>query len=326
MNKALWNKAIGEARWLLVFCAVGLFLLCFLRVALLHWMEMSTFAEMLGNVWDKIAKFSTVPLSQILRYDGRIAMVFNEPMLVLVVASFAIARGSDVVSGEIGRGTMEFVLAQPAGRLQVLASQATVGIVGVAILATSAWLGTATGVALITAREKKPPPSLSIPGLPFELPLPFLAPADDEPIFIPLRDEVDPRVFTPATINLFFLGTFLLSLTTLASSWDHHRWRTIGIVLAVCIAMTMLKVFGMAAPALGWMKCLSFFTPYAPEWSVYVGIAAPEQAWHWWVDIPAAERSGLSPLSNNAILLGLSGICYTAAAVIFSRRDLPAPL
>lgn len=326
MNKALWHKAIGEARWLTVYCAAGMFVLCFLRVALLHWMEMSTFEAMLGNVWDKIAKFSTVPLAHILTYDGRIAMVFNEPMLLLVVASFAIARGSDTVSGEIGRGTMELVLAQPAGRMQVLASQATVGIVGVAILCAAAWAGTATGVALISAREKKPPPTISIPGLPLQIPLPFLAPADDEPIFVPLRDEVDPRVFTPATVNMFFLGVFLLALSTFMSSWDQHRWRTIGIVLAICIAMTMLKVFGMATPALAWLKSLSFFTPYSPEWAVYVGMAAPEQAWHWWIDIPAADRNGLSPLSNNAILLGLAVICFTAAGLIFSRRDLPAPL
>jgi hypothetical protein len=117
-----------------------------------------------------------------------------------------------------------------------------------------------------------------------------------------------------------------MALTTLMSSWDQHRWRTIGIIVGVCIGMTLLKVFGMAAPALEWMQSLSFFTPYSPEWSVYVNAEAPHQLWNWRVEIPADDRSGLSPLSHNVILLGLAACCYAAAGFIFCRRDLPAPL
>jgi ABC-2 type transport system permease protein len=181
------------------------------------------------------------------------------------------------------------------------------------------------GVAVISAKETRPPPALPIPGTKFSVPLPFL-PSDPEPVYVPLRDHVDPQIFTPAAVNLFALGVFLLALTTLMSAWDQYRWRTIGIIVSVCIAMTLLKVFGMAAPALEWMQSLSFFTPYSPEWSVYVNARAPDQLWNWRVEIPADERSGLSPLSNNVILLSLAALCYAVAGVIFFRRDLPAPL
>ena len=47
---------------------------------------------------------------------------------------FAIARGSDVVSGELGRGTLEMLLAQPVSRLQVLYTQAAVTLVCLLLL------------------------------------------------------------------------------------------------------------------------------------------------------------------------------------------------
>ena len=113
MNRALWKKAFSESKWLLVFCALGLFLFCLLRVWLVSRVEMSRFAEIIGQLWDDIEQFSTVPLAHLLTYPGRVAVVFNEPMVVLIVTVWAVARGSDVVSGEVGRGTMEMLLAQP---------------------------------------------------------------------------------------------------------------------------------------------------------------------------------------------------------------------
>ena len=48
-------------------------------------------------------------------------------------------------------------------------------------------------------------------------------------------------------VNFFALGLFLAGLTTLVSSWDRYRWRTIGIVVTFYIAFTIVKIAGMAA-------------------------------------------------------------------------------
>ena len=63
MNTALWKKAFGEARLLLIVCAVGLFLIAFVRIWLVSQVEMSRFAEIIGQLWSDLEKFSLVPLS-----------------------------------------------------------------------------------------------------------------------------------------------------------------------------------------------------------------------------------------------------------------------
>ena len=71
-----------------------------------------------------------LPFEQLATYSGRIALAYDLPIVILCVSVWAIARGSDCVSGELGRGTMEMLLAQPVSRLQVLLTQATVTTIG----------------------------------------------------------------------------------------------------------------------------------------------------------------------------------------------------
>ena len=61
-----------------------------------------------------------VSFAQIATSAGRIAVAYDDPIVLLLVTVWAISRGSDAVSGELNRGTMEMVLAQPVTRLGVL--------------------------------------------------------------------------------------------------------------------------------------------------------------------------------------------------------------
>ena len=62
-------------------------------------LELTDFAAIVERLWDKWGKFSAVPLSHLLSYPGRIALAFDEPIVVFTVSIFAISRGSDAVSG-----------------------------------------------------------------------------------------------------------------------------------------------------------------------------------------------------------------------------------
>ncbi|MCA9270652.1 MAG: ABC transporter permease subunit, partial [Planctomycetales bacterium] len=278
MNAALWKKAVRESQWLLLICAVGLFLFCFLRIWIVSTVEMSRFAAIIGELWEDIEKFSTVPLAHLLTYAGRIAVVYNEPLVLLIVSVWAVSRGSDVVSGEIGRGTMEMLLAQPTSRLQILLSQGVVGVVGVFVLCIASWAGSASGIYYFHVKEQPPAPSIRVPGVNFKIPLPFLEPTSDEPVKTPLREKVDPRVLLPAVTNLASLGLFLLGLTTLFSALDHQRWRTIGAASTLWVVSLAAKAIGMAVEQARWLNYCSFFTPYSPEWAVYVGMHKPDMA------------------------------------------------
>ena len=49
-------------------------------------------------------------------------------------------------------------------------------------------------------------------------------------------------------------------------------------------------------------------------------------AWHVVPMNPQADSLTLGPLGYDLLLVGLGCAFYLAAAIVFSRRDLPAPL
>src|SRR3954467_7953366 len=147
MMRALLAKVIGEARGL---CA-AIFVLMFFFPWVFLWVSgkisLPAFSNFLASAlpreWQELWG---VPFSEVATPKGRAALVFVHPLIVFSAAIWTIARGSDCVSGEIGRGTMEMLLAQPVRRTTVYATQALVTTVGSALLATAVWCGTALGL------------------------------------------------------------------------------------------------------------------------------------------------------------------------------------
>ncbi len=321
LNAALVKKCLLEVRLLFVACFVLLLAFCFVRVFIVASLELTDFAAIVERLWDKWGKFSAVPLSHLLSYPGRIALAFDEPIVVFTVSIFAIARGSDAVSGELNRGTLELLLAQPVSRLQVLVSQAAVTIGCLALLSLATWCGTWAGIQATTVKESLPPPKVKVPFLP-AIPLPVQS---AEKIEVPMREKVDPLVFWPGAANLFCLGLAVAGVSTLASACDRYRWRTIGIVSGLYIVSMVLKILGMAFEHFAWLKSLSLFTAYEPQRFISIAVRSPEDTWAF-TRLAADGFVELGPMSYNGILLAVAAAGYIGAAIVFHRRDLPAPL
>ncbi|MCO6456980.1 MAG: ABC transporter permease [Pirellulaceae bacterium] len=322
MNRSLLKKCLSESRLLLLACSLGLYLFCWLRCWVVGQFEMARFQAVLEQFRD-FERFSPVPFEQLFTFAGRVALTYDEPVVILCVSVWAISRGSDVVSGELGRGTMEMLLAQPVSRLQVLASQVSVTIAGVGLLCVFAWLGTATGIQTTTVKELGPPPTWQVPGLGLKVPNPL---AERGTVEVRLRDKVDVRVFVPAAFNLFCLGYFLAGLSTLMSSWDRYRWRTIGLVVGFYVLQLTMKIAGIASDSMAWLLRLTIFTAYEPEAFVSTAVNRPDEVWSVWIVDSQSRFQDLGPLGYDLILLVLGTLALVAAAVIFCRRDLPAPL
>jgi ABC-2 type transport system permease protein len=235
---------------------------------------------------------------------------------------WAISRGSDCISGEIGRGTMEMLLAQPVGRIQVLWSASAITIVGTALLALASWLGVYVGIQTTLVEEPAPAATVTIPWFGLELPNPL---AKKETQLVAMRDRVEAAWFAPAAFNLFSLGIFGAGLSTLLSACDRYRWRTIGIVVGFYLVEMTLKIVGRAAEHLAWLGRWTFLTAYEPERFVSVAVKDPELAWAVWMR-NAQGVWELGPLGYNLILLGLGFAAFAGATVVFRLRDLPAPL
>lgn len=326
MSRALVKKCLRESRWLFCGCFLAIFGFCWLRVWMVSRLDTSRFKAIIDLLPGDWKKFSSVDMDWLITYSGRISLAFDEPIVVFCVSIWAIARGSDAISGELNRGTMEMLLAQPVSRLRVLWTQSLLTVVGVCLLGSSAWLGTYLGIQTNYAKEEVQPVwNLPIP-LPFvgkEIPRPW---AKTETRYTHMTQKVDAAVFWPAAVNLCCLGIFWAGFATLISACDRYRWRTIGITVAIYVVQMALKLIGMGSTDWHWLLDFSIFAAYEPEAIAYVATTSPSHTWNLMLDQPIGKMSYFGPLSYHLLMAVLGSVAYAASAIVFHRRDLPAPL
>ncbi len=315
VNRALWSKAISESRLMLAGMGLILFTFCWLRVWIVGIVPMPNFETILKQV-PQIEQFLPVDISQLVTYNGRITLTFEELIVVMSFAIWSIGRGSDVVSGELSRGTMEMVLGQPVSRSAFFWSKAIVALVGLLILSTLVWLGIYVGIRFTT--------------IPKPIPLPGIGPAaslvaDVPTVRVPLSTEVHPRTFVLPTVNLFSLGVFLFGLSTLFSSLDRYRWRTIGWSSGCFAVAIIFKIVALADPRLSWLRAFTFLTAYEPQRVVQIATEDPDRLWSLWITDVPAHATHLGPAGMNLFLAGSGMLSLVLASRIFKARDLPAP-
>jgi ABC-2 type transport system permease protein len=275
INRALWKKAVGETWLLLVSLCTLLFAFAWVYVWLISKIELPALLQFLTGGLKDLERLSGVPFQDVATPEGRIALGFVDPLVHLAVIVWAIGRGSDAVAGELERGTLEMLVAQPVRRLSIYLSKAVVAVVGLVVICIALWCGMAVGISLIVKES----------------------------------DRVWPAMYVPPAINVFGLGFAVAGIAAFVSSLDRYRWRTIGIMGAFYAVAVVLKVIARMAP--GWERLgyASVFWPFEPQRMVANTDAAWPLMWEY---------------NTPLILVGIAG--YVAGAVIFCRRDLPAPL
>jgi ABC-2 type transport system permease protein len=287
MRRALFAKALRDSSLLLAALFVLLFCFAWLQIWVLSKVESSVFADFLARAlpknWEKIAGIS---FSEMATAAGRAALTYSHALVLLGALVWTIGRGSDCVSGEIGRGTMELILAQPIPRSTVYATQALAVVIGNLLLALAVWGGIAVGIATV-----------------------------------PLSEKLSASQFIPPTANLFGLMTCLSGLSALASAAGSQRWRSIAMVAVAYVAAIIFAVVGRLADGWHWLNYCSFLTAYSPSGMV----AQPDKAWVIF-DYHGGHFVGFGFGSEQLVLFGLGLLCYLAGAAVFSRREIPAPI
>jgi ABC-2 type transport system permease protein len=183
--------------------------------------------------------------------------------------------------------------------------------------------GTAAGIYTMQVKEDLPPPSIGIPGIGLRIPLSLRNP---EKISVPMSEKTKVSYFVPGAVNLFCLGVAVAGFSTLVSSMDRYRWRTIGIVVGVYVVMIIVKLLGQAINEVAWLQYLSIFTAYEPQKFVSIALHEPAMAWALAMRDAEGQFKELGPLGYNLVMVGSGVVCYALAGVVFGRRDLPAPL
>ena len=326
MFRILLKKYVHESLLLWGACAVILFAFPWVRIWTVSQFELSSFASLLEQ-FKAFEKFSPVPLEQFLTYQGMVGFTFDEPVLLLCVLVWSIARGSDVVSGELNRGTMELLLAQPVSRSKVFLAHSVVTIAGLALLCVLVYIGLYLGI-----QTNSTPVSnggfLSLPWFGFQLENPLLSKKTE---LVPLRQFVDPSLYVLPTVNLFALGFAVLGLSVFFSARDQYRWRTIGTVIGIYVLQLLLFILSKSTAQTHFLTPLTFLAAYQPDWIVQRVSNQPATAWQW-IGPGDLSRSGADlmmsrcePLAFITILLSLGLVAYFLAWNKFRVRDLPAP-
>ena len=163
MNRALWIKALTDAWRQLVISALVLTLFSWLFVWLMSMFQVGRIGTILNFLPGFIEPLLGVSLKLLAGPVGQLSLLSVDVVALLVCIGWALGRGSDAVSGEIARGTMDLIVSLPVWRVTVLVVPALVTTAGSMLLAVAVQLGITLGLACVHF-EHPPSAAAFLPG------------------------------------------------------------------------------------------------------------------------------------------------------------------
>jgi ABC-2 type transport system permease protein len=236
------------------------------------------------------------------RAEDVLSIGYVHPLMQVLFCLWAIGRAAGAIAGEIDRGTMELLLAQPLPRWRVLLAHLLVDLIVIPLLCLSLWAGLWVGTALVG---------------PFQ---PDMEAFKDMPI--PVK-EIDPALmaidvskFGLPLVNVAGLLFAVSGLTMWLSASGRYRWRVIGFAALFVLVQFVMNIIGQIWDGVAFLRPLSLFYYYQPQRIALQG--------SWWVPLDGLRIHAQVPM---LLVLGAVGaLGYGLALRTFVRRDLPAPL
>ena len=232
-----------------------------------------------------------------------ISIGYVHPLMQIIFGIWAIGRASAAIAGEIDRGTMELLLAQPIRRGSVVLAHLAVDAVVVPLLCLSLWGGTILGCWLVGPFTAD---TAALKAFPFPVHV-------DESLL-----NVDPWAFGPGLWNVAGLLFAISGVTIALSAAGRFRFRVIGLAVVIFLVQFLVNVIGQLWDAVAWLRPFTVFFYYQPQQIVLNAR---------WTVHPATVWGG-GPIATNVLMVlfavGFAG--YALALTTFARRDLPAPL
>jgi ABC-2 type transport system permease protein len=220
---------------------------------------------------------------------------YLHPFVITILCIWAVGRSAAAVAGEIDRGTMELLVAQPLARYRVILAQLCVDLVTIPLLCLGMWAGTWLGTwcfGLLEVGAKLGP------GV----------------------KTVDPWLLAPGLWNVAGLLFAVSGYTLWLSAAGRFRSRVLGLAILVTLMQFLVNVICQLIDGFGLLRPLTVFYYFQPQhlilhnrWSVDLGQVWLLLAPHWQVNVLA-------------VLFGVGACGYGLALWTFCRRDLPAPL
>ena len=233
-----------------------------------------------------------------------LAIVCMHPLVQAIVCIWAIGRGAGAIAGEIDRGTMELLLAQPVARKRVILAHLLVDVTVIPILCVALFAGLHFGVWIVGTFTVDPGVYHAM-HVPVPNPLPSYT--------------VNANVVRPGLANMAALLFAVSGYTMWLSAAGRSRTRVLGLAILVTLVQFLVNVIGQLWDGLAFLRPFTVFYYYQPQ-AINLKSA-------WTVD-PGLAWTGKPLIGVNVVLvLGLVGaVGYAMALRTFVRRDVPAPL
>jgi ABC-2 type transport system permease protein len=242
---------------------------------------------------------------------------YVHPLMQFIFCIWAVGRASGAIAGEVDRGTMELLLAQPLARSRLILAHFYVDLITIPVICLSLWAGNWLGYwALGPVEVKEPPPEVRHQVAAFgRLGGPKEPPRPD-----PAKLRTDPMAFGPALVSVAALIFAVAGFTMALSARGRFRWRVLGTAVFLFLVMFLLNLVGqMWEEGFGWARPLTLFYYFQPQ-QIILGQG-------WTVDLRVWNGGRpLVPLPAVAVLFAVGVVGYALALRTFTRRDVPAPL
>lgn len=234
-----------------------------------------------------------------------LAIGYVHPLVQALLCIWAIGRAAGAIAGEIDRGTMELLLAQPLPRRRVILAHLGVDLCVIPLICLGLWGGTLLGLWLVG------PFTIDEEALRL-----FRLPQVSRPELL----EVHGLDLAPGLANVAGLLFALSGMTMYLSARGRFRNWVLAQAVLLTLVQFLVNLIGQLWDALAFLRPFTVFYYYQPQKVVLTG--------SWTVD-PGEVWTGGAPLVGLnvlAVLLTVGAVGYALAFWTFTRRDLPAPL
>jgi ABC-2 type transport system permease protein len=237
------------------------------------------------------------------RPQDMLAVGYLHPVIQILLCIWAVGRASGAIAGEIEKGTMELLLAQPLKRSRVILAHLSIDIVVIPLLAIALWFGTMLGSAAAGPFE--------INASKFEM---FSIALEIQATTL----EVHPERFLPSVLNVAGLLFAVSGLTMWLSAGSRSRNRVIGIAVLFLVVQILINIIGQIYTPFEPLRPFTLFYYYQPQLISLQGEWLVTPGWllfGWKVQLPFV-----------LVLIVIGSVGYWRAWRRFEHRDLPAPL
>jgi ABC-2 type transport system permease protein len=172
---------------------------------------------------------------QVDRPQDMFSIGYVHPLTQVILCVWAVGRSASALAGEIDRGTIELLLAQPVARARLVLAHLLMDLFAIPVLCLSLWSGTCLG-AWLTGLWEAPP-----------------------------ARRVNPLAFGPALVNVAALLFAISGYTLWLSARGRFRGRVLGVAVLLTLLQFLVNVVGQLWPVAEPLRPFTVFYYYQPQ-------------------------------------------------------------